>query len=596
MHRTLRTLLALAALLPAPAFADVQQQWEHLVFAGTAVENDYGGAVVDASGRFFVATSAQLSSGGTSVALLTAFDRDGNVLWSRSLLQGGLSTRASDLALDPTTNDLVLVGASWAPGGGSEQPVVARYGVDGTLQWSRVVTPAQGTAAATDVVIDDTGRIFVLGLSVVSSVDMQLFACAPDGTLLWSRDDALTATSNDSSQGLALHPQGGVVVAGSSIVSPSLRFVSIARVDADGNRLWSKTEIGIPGYADPIACDAQGGVHVCGSIGRSAKMWNYTADGVATTSPVYDPGVFNGLQEVANFQSIAIDSAGDVVAVGTGTVEDRGNRGLVIVYDPSGTPIAQNALVESPQGGQHALSIVTLAANGRILVGGARLGNPNDAFAAALDPTCATSWTYVRPSGDTRDAGVPFLRDDGAGIALVVGRTSPFVSDDVLCARLIDQSSVFCAGDDTGALCPCGNPSAVGAGAGCLASNGIGATLREHGVASVTSDSLVLTGDGLPATSSVLFVQGTDARNGGLGEVFGDGLLCLDGTLVRLGTVPASGGVAMLGNGAPYFVSVRGQVAVPGALHYQAVYRNSAAYCTPDTLNTSNGLRVVWGP
>jgi hypothetical protein len=37
-------------------------------------------------------------------------------------------------------------------------------------------------------------------------------------------------------------------------------------------------------------------------------------------------------------------------------------------------------------------------------------------------------------------------------------------------------------------------------------------------------------------------------------------------------------------------------VLAPGNRTYQVWYRNSAAFCTPDVFNLSNGLVVTWVP
>jgi hypothetical protein len=43
-------------------------------------------------------------------------------------------------------------------------------------------------------------------------------------------------------------------------------------------------------------------------------------------------------------------------------------------------------------------------------------------------------------------------------------------------------------------------------------------------------------------------------------------------------------------------VSVRGGVTSPGTRAYQGFYRNNAAFCTPSTQNTTNGVVVHWLP
>ncbi len=154
--------------------------------------------------------------------------------------------------------------------------------------------------------------------------------------------------------------------------------------------------------------------------------------------------------------------------------------------------------------------------------------------------------------------------------------------------------ATFCAGDGTGAACPCAN--GLG-GRGCENSFATGGgRLSATGTAVVGADTLVLAASGLPTNASVLFFQGTQSQSGGAGIVFGDGIRCAGGSVIRLGTKTASVGEASFGHGigSDPDVSVRGAVPAGALRYYQAWYRNAAVYCTPSTFNLTNGLAVQW--
>jgi len=148
----------------------------------------------------------------------------------------------------------------------------------------------------------------------------------------------------------------------------------------------------------------------------------------------------------------------------------------------------------------------------------------------------------------------------------------------------------FCYG--TNALCPCANGGQPHAGCEHSFATG-GGRLVSQGIARVTSDSLALNAGGLPPTASTLFFQGTSQAN----ALFGDGLRCAAGTVIRLGTKAAVAGFASYGAGnvGDVPISVRG--AIPGAggvRHYQGWYRNAAVFCTTSTFNLTNGVTVTW--
>ncbi|MBL8861061.1 MAG: hypothetical protein JNK02_03535 [Planctomycetes bacterium] len=154
--------------------------------------------------------------------------------------------------------------------------------------------------------------------------------------------------------------------------------------------------------------------------------------------------------------------------------------------------------------------------------------------------------------------------------------------------------TAFCFGDGTGAACPCGNVGA--AGNGCASSvNPSGANLAGSGVASISADTLVLTGTGMP-NSSALYFQGTSQAGGGLGVVFGDGLRCAGGSIIRLGTKNNVAGTSQYPAVGDTSISVRGLNVAGNVRTYQCWYRNAAAFCTPDTFNLTNGLQTTWAP
>ena len=154
--------------------------------------------------------------------------------------------------------------------------------------------------------------------------------------------------------------------------------------------------------------------------------------------------------------------------------------------------------------------------------------------------------------------------------------------------------TTFCRGDGTGASCPCGNTGA--AGNGCANSSFTsGASLSGSGVSTISGDTLLLSGSGMP-NSSAMYFQGTSRVNAGAGSVFGDGLRCAAGSVIRLKTVFNTGGGSTYPELGDPTVSVRGLVTLSGERTYQIWYRNAASFCTVSTFNLSNGLDVIWVP
>jgi hypothetical protein len=149
----------------------------------------------------------------------------------------------------------------------------------------------------------------------------------------------------------------------------------------------------------------------------------------------------------------------------------------------------------------------------------------------------------------------------------------------------------FCYGDGSSGSCPCGNFG--GSGRGCANSVTNGGQLYPQGENSVISDSFSLSALNLPPTAPVLFFQGTVA--GTSAAFFGDGLRCVNGSLVRIATKTAVNGNATYPGPGDLPISVKGGIpAEGGARAYQAWYRNGASFCTASTFNLTGGVRMLW--
>ncbi len=152
--------------------------------------------------------------------------------------------------------------------------------------------------------------------------------------------------------------------------------------------------------------------------------------------------------------------------------------------------------------------------------------------------------------------------------------------------------TAYCFGDGGATPCPCANGGTVGNGcANSLSASG--ANLTGLGVPSIASDTLVLAGTRMP-DSSALYFQGTGRANGGLGVVFGDGLRCAGGAVVRLGTTINVGGASQYPSGIDPTISVKGLNVAGNVRTYQVWYRNAATFCAAETFNLTNGYQVTW--
>lgn len=158
----------------------------------------------------------------------------------------------------------------------------------------------------------------------------------------------------------------------------------------------------------------------------------------------------------------------------------------------------------------------------------------------------------------------------------------------------------FCTGDaGIGTPCPCNNDNdsslpAAGCANGVFAS---GAKMVASGNASVSADTLELTTANVDPNNSGLYFQANDAISGGAGIVFGDGLRCAGGGLIRLQVrFSNSSGVSQ----STISIASKGSVSAGNVKYYQYWYRDTSGGqpcgAGVNDFNLSNGVRIVWGP
>ncbi len=197
-------------------------------------------------------------------------------------------------------------------------------------------------------------------------------------------------------------------------------------------------------------------------------------------------------------------------------------------------------------------------------------------------------------TGSATPADFDFEIIDGGGttsVTLLGASSNPYeiVFAQITVGSPTPPPTAYCFGDGTGTACPCGNTGA--AGNGCANSVNVnGGNLASSGTASISSDNFALLGTGMP-DSSVLYFQGTTQ----ISTVFGDGIRCAGGTVIRLGTKQNSGGASQYPVVGDIPISLRGFNSAGDVRTYQAWYRNAAAFCTVSTFNLTNGIEATWG-
>jgi hypothetical protein len=150
--------------------------------------------------------------------------------------------------------------------------------------------------------------------------------------------------------------------------------------------------------------------------------------------------------------------------------------------------------------------------------------------------------------------------------------------------------------------CPCSNPpSALDRGCNNSASTG-GAKLVSTGMTSLAADTAFLQAQAMLPNALAVFNQGNAVLTNSVS--FGQGIRCVGGSLKRLYTKTASGGVASAPQSGDPSISARsaaqGDTITPGSTRgYYVYYRDPQVLggcSSASTFNTTQSLQAVWVP
>jgi len=202
--------------------------------------------------------------------------------------------------------------------------------------------PAHANDQAWDIAVDAEGCVYVVGSSegIGTESDVLTIKYDTDGHELWlARYDGPDG-DKDYGHGLALCPDGDVVVAGSSRDTLDDFDLITIRYNSDGHEEWVATYDGPgsgEGLAYDIACDTLGGIYVTGYCwgGQSqedAVTIKYAPDGTELWVSLYE-GPVNGWD---SGYKLALGRGGSVYVVGRSMGGYTSYDILTIKYDTDG--------------------------------------------------------------------------------------------------------------------------------------------------------------------------------------------------------------------------------------------------------------------
>jgi outer membrane protein assembly factor BamB len=301
-----------------------------VTYEGTAASSNDDLArsvVVNAADDVFVAGVLDNAGTGEDLFVVKLAGGTGAELW-RVDIGGTASVRDYGGFLAVLGGDVV---ASGTLNNGSEEGTVVRLaGATGAELWRYEVTGTAGSGGAGKVRVDGAGDV-VVGLALANTGTGDDIAAAKlagaTGVELWRYELVTPAASEgDFLDGTAVDPAGDVLLLTASGDEQFSNPVIVTKVDgATGSEIWQTTAVagdcGIFELGTDLALDASGNPVISGFFGEGGPFCYQgfsvlKFDGATGTQVWWHP-VTDPVNEASFAGEVAVNTAGDVIAVGS---------------------------------------------------------------------------------------------------------------------------------------------------------------------------------------------------------------------------------------------------------------------------------------
>jgi Beta-propeller repeat len=312
--------------------------------------------VVDKSGNVYLTGTSHASANDIDYATIK-YDSAGQEQWvARYNGPGDSDDDAFALTIDGLGNVYVTGGST----GGAISPDYAtvKYNSAGQEQWVARHDGFGNYDYATDIVVDDSGNVFVTGDSIGSNGLFDYLTIRYDaaGQEQWTTRYEGTGNGDNFAVALGIDDSGNVYVTGQSPGAKNYDAATL-KYDSAGQEQWvARYDGGFDDYANALAVDNSGSVYVTGSTVSPDPDFNfnfatikYNPLGQEEWVTTYDGPV--NLDDSA--AAITVDDSGNVYVTGGSTGSESGADYATVKYiqgvTPTPTPTATPRPTPTPR-------------------------------------------------------------------------------------------------------------------------------------------------------------------------------------------------------------------------------------------------------
>jgi len=290
------TLLALISLMILPSPSAQTISWEKY-FYGNGVDSGYGVAV---NSDYIVVVGKYLNYTGYAKAFVAKLSKaDGSLLWIKALKIHD-NDEAYDVTVDGQGN-IYVVGQTQDTGTSQYYGFVAKFDLDGNLQWSRIWDETMNSTGW-GVAVDSNGYVYVTGeIDIGTSYDCLIMKLSPtDGSLVWSKRIG-TADRDEYGYDIAIDSNDNIYVAGKNTSAYS---AFLLKLDTGGNMIWGEIwKVGsLNTRSEGVTVDPFGNVYIAGAVGYypyKVSIAKFDENGNLQWAKTWDSGGSDYVRSVA---------------------------------------------------------------------------------------------------------------------------------------------------------------------------------------------------------------------------------------------------------------------------------------------------------
>ncbi|MEW6218915.1 MAG: putative Ig domain-containing protein [Thermodesulfobacteriota bacterium] len=287
----------------------------------------------------------------------------------------------------------------------------------------RTLSPA-GMSQINDLVVDAAGNRYLAGCQETDTgLDWQVVKLDSAGQVLWQDRYNGPVGKSECAEGLALAPDGSVLVAGWQDLQAYSRQLLVRKHDPAGRLQWAyASSPGVQDFGHGIAVDATGAAYVAGTLAGNLALIKLAGDGVLAWQQTLDSA---GLEDQGF--GVALDGQGGVWVTGRAANGNTGADLLVARLDTGG--VLQWSQTYDGDGNEYGLAIAIDRWGDAYATGYQTRGAVADLLTVKLSAAGQVLWAATYDSG-----GNDMAMDVAAGsddAVLVAGKSGSSRGEDL---------------------------------------------------------------------------------------------------------------------------------------------------------------------